>query len=107
MKISMFTRIKKADKVPVKCCSSGSDSNTLVKLPTYILLSQLLLAALFLLNKIKEGTVPPIKGAMGVRTPSGHLIKAVWHCSDCPDQLGLCPGVFKRFHTTFDFTKLH
>ena len=27
--------------------------------------------------------------AMGVRTPSGHPIKAVWCCPDCPDQPGL------------------
>ena len=50
--------------------------------------------------------MPPIKGAMGVRTPLGHPTKAVWHCLDCPDQQGLCHGVcFKQFHTTFDFTK--
>ena len=44
--------------------------------------------------------------AMGVKTPSGHPIKAVWHCPDCPDQPGLCPGLrFKTFHTKFDLTK--
>ena len=50
--------------------------------------------------------MPPIKGAMGVRNPSGHPIKTVWHCPDCLDQPGLCPGeCFRKFHTKFDFTK--
>ena len=41
--------------------------------------------------------------AMDVRTPSGHPIKAVWHC---PEQPGLCVGeYFKKFHTIYDFTK--
>ena len=31
--------------------------------------------------------------AVGVITPSGHTIKAVWHCPDCLDQPGLCPRV--------------
>ena len=44
--------------------------------------------------------------AMGVRTPSGNPLKAVWHYPDCPDQPGLCPGEwFKMFCTKFDFTK--
>ena len=48
----------------------------------------------------------PTKGVMGVRTSSGHSIKAVWHCPDCPGQQGLCPGdCFKEFHTKFGFTK--
>ena len=43
---------------------------------------------------------------MGVRTPSGHPIKAVQHCPECPDQPGLCPGeCFKKCHTKLNFTK--
>ena len=44
--------------------------------------------------------------AMKITTPSGHPIKSVWHCPDCPGKPGLCPGeCFKKFHTKFDFTK--
>ena len=43
---------------------------------------------------------------MNITTPSGHPIKSVWQCPDCPGQPGLCPGeCFKKFHTKFDFSK--
>ena len=44
--------------------------------------------------------------AMKITTPSGHPIKSVWQCPDCPGQPGLCPGeCFKKFHTKLDFSK--
>ena len=44
---------------------------------------------------------------MDIRTPSGHPIKAVWHCPDYPDHPGLCAGeCFKKFHTMYNFTDM-
>lgn len=42
--------------------------------------------------------------ARKITTPSGHPIKSVWQCPDCPGEPGLCPGdCFKKFHTKFNF----
>ena len=106
MKITTFTKIKEADKVPEKCSTSGSDLAHFICFLLTFCFFYCCLATLFFLNKIKEDTILPIKGAIGVRTPSGPPIKAVWHCPDCPEQPGLCPGeCFEKFHTKFDFTK--
>ena len=58
----MFTRIKEADKVPAKCSTSGSD---LAHFLHFLLTFHFLYccwAALFLLNKMKQGQMPQIKG---------------------------------------------
>ena len=58
----MLTKFKESDKVPAKCSTSGSNlAHFLCFLLTFKFF-YCCLAALFLLNRIKEGKTPQIKG---------------------------------------------